>query len=131
MSLSLQQEIIDICRNYGIKDTGFYQPTYRGSGHQHLHSFCLGKHWNLQKGMYESTRTDFDHHPVPTIPTKLLQVQKQVVKIADLYAKNKQPYHPISQENADLLIVNFYQGHSGRLGMHQDKDESPLSLRNG
>jgi DNA alkylation damage repair protein AlkB len=79
---------------------------------------CLGKHWNPLTYRYEAARTDFDGKPVPDLPEDLADLGRRVAAAAgyDL--------------NPDICLINWY-GADGRMGLHQDKDESPGSLERG
>jgi alkylated DNA repair protein (DNA oxidative demethylase) len=79
---------------------------------------CLGRHWNGQSYRYESTRTDFDQRPAPPLPADLRAL---AMHAADAAGMSFEP---------DLCILNYY-GPEGRMGLHQDKDESEASLARG
>jgi DNA alkylation damage repair protein AlkB len=79
---------------------------------------CLGKHWNPLTYKYEGARSDFDGKPVPDLPEDLSDLGQRVAAAAgyDL--------------SPDICLINWY-GADGRMGLHQDKDESPGSLAGG
>lgn len=127
-SLAEQQAILDICRSYGRALGGFYVPTYENEQRINLQMFCFGLHWNPRTCEYERTRTNHDHSPAAPLDPRLLayvaRVRKAVAEI-DLAAGCDPEYQP------DICIVNYYQPQSGRLGVHQDKDEQKESLLAG
>src|SRR5262249_50775239 len=99
-------------------DTPGYVPVVRGGGRMHVRMLCLGRHWNGQTYRYEPTRSDFDQKPAPPLPEDFRSMAR------DLAASVGMSVDP------DLCILNFYDA-EGRMGLHQDKDESPASLAAG
>ncbi len=79
---------------------------------------CLGRHWNARIYAYEDVRTDVDGLPAPPLPDELIDVAVRAGHEAGF------SFAP------DLCIVNWYDVHS-KMGLHQDKDESPESLTAG
>jgi DNA alkylation damage repair protein AlkB len=79
---------------------------------------CLGRHWNGQTYRYESTRADFDGLPAPPLPESFRNLANSVARVAGMTVA------------ADLCILNYYDA-EGRMGLHQDKDESASSLEAG
>jgi len=79
---------------------------------------CLGRHWNGQKYQYEPTRADFDDQVAPPLPGLFRSLAAEIARPAG-----------ISLEH-DVCILNFYDA-DGRMGLHQDKDESQASLDAG
>ena len=79
---------------------------------------CLGRHWNPQTYKYESIRSDFDGRPVQELPADLAALGKRIAARVGM------------QIDPDICLVNFY-AESGRLGLHQDKDERPETLAAG
>ena len=84
----------------------------------HVRMLCLGRHWNGQSYRYEPTRTDFDQRPAPPLPAELRTLAMEVAASAGM------SFEP------DLCILNYY-GPEGRMGLHQDKDETQASLERG
>jgi alkylated DNA repair protein (DNA oxidative demethylase) len=113
-----QRQIVDSCRALIDGDTPAYVPIVRGGGQMHVRMLCLGRHWNPQMYRYEPTRADFDGRPAPPLPAVLRVVAAAAADAAGM------PFEP------DLCIVNYY-GNDGRMGLHQDKDESPASINAG
>ena len=95
-----------------------YVPTVRGGGTMHVRMLCLGRHWNARSYTYEPTRGDFDDQPVPPLPPDFAALAARIAADAG-YALSP-----------DLCIMNWY-GADGRMGLHQDKDESRPSLDAG
>ena len=79
---------------------------------------CLGRHWNGKTYNYETHRTDFDHLPAPPLPDNFVQLAAGIARAAGMTLA------------PDLCILNYY-GADGRMGLHQDKDESEPSLAAG
>jgi alkylated DNA repair protein (DNA oxidative demethylase) len=79
---------------------------------------CLGRHWNARTYTYEATRSDFDRAPVAPVPPAWVAMAARAAADAGF------AFEP------DLCILNDYPP-DGRMGLHQDKDESPASLAAG
>lgn len=84
----------------------------------HVRMLCLGRHWNGLTYRYEPTRSDFDHKPVPPVPAELEILARAVAQRVGMCLA------------PDICIVNYY-GQDGRMGLHQDKDESAATLAAG
>jgi DNA alkylation damage repair protein AlkB len=97
---------------------GGYVPTVRGGGKMRVRMTCLGRHWNPLTYRYAATREDFDGAAVPPVP------DDWVVLASALAADAGFAFTP------DICLINSYSG-DGRMGLHQDKDESPSSLAAG
>ena len=95
-----------------------YVPTVRGGGKMHVRMLCLGRHWNGKTYKYETQRSDYDGLPAPPLPEDLAQLARRIADAAGMV------FSP------DLCILNFYDG-DGRMGLHQDKDESERSIAAG
>ena len=95
-----------------------YVPVVRGGGSMHVRMLCLGRHWNGQLYKYETTRSDFDGLPVPPLPADFKWMADHVAASVGMTL------------DADLCILNYYDA-DGRMGVHQDKDESPESIAAG
>jgi DNA alkylation damage repair protein AlkB len=79
---------------------------------------CLGRHWNGKTYTYETHRSDFDNLPAPPLPPNLIQLAGDIARAAGMTL------------TADLCILNYYEA-DGRMGLHQDKDESERSIAAG
>jgi alkylated DNA repair protein (DNA oxidative demethylase) len=95
-----------------------YVPVVRGGGRMHVRMLCLGRHWNGKTYTYEPTRTDFDNLPVPALPDSFKTLSRDIARSAGMTL------------DADLCIINYYED-DGRMGLHQDKDESEASIAAG
>jgi len=95
-----------------------YVPVVRGGGKMHVRMLCLGRHWNGKTYRYESARTDFDGLPAPALPHEFVMLARDIAKSVAM------TFEP------DVCIVNHYDA-QGRMGLHQDKDESPDSIAAG
>jgi alkylated DNA repair protein (DNA oxidative demethylase) len=118
LPLDRQRVLVDACRTLIEGDVPAYVPVVRGGGKMHVRMLCLGRHWNGKTYRYEPTRSDFDGEPVPPLPDALRALASHIAAAAGMAL------------DADLCILNFYEG-DGRMGLHQDKDESESSLAAG
>src|SRR5262249_43906138 len=84
----------------------------------HVRMLCLGRHWNGKTYTYEPTRADYDDLPAPPLPHSFRTLARAIACEAGM------PFDP------DLCILNYYDA-DGRMGLHQDKDESERSLAAG
>jgi alkylated DNA repair protein (DNA oxidative demethylase) len=118
LSLAQQRAVVGSCRALIDGAVPGYVPVVRGGGKMHVRMLCLGRHWNGQTYRYEEARSDYDQLPVPPLPTELRVLARDIAASADM------------KLDADLCILNYYEA-EGRMGLHQDKDESPQSLAAG
>lgn len=116
--LDKQTALVARCREIMEGPAGGYVPTVRGGGKMRVRMVCLGRHWNPLTYTYEPTRADYDGAPVPSIPADLAALASRIA------AEAGYPFQP------DICLINWY-GADGRMGLHQDKDESPASLGAG
>ena len=79
---------------------------------------CLGRHWNARTYTYEDVREDVDGQPAPSLPEEFARIANEAAAAAGF------TFTP------DTCIVNWY-GAASRMGLHQDKDESPESIAQG
>jgi DNA alkylation damage repair protein AlkB len=113
-----QQAIADRALSLLNGPNGGYVPTVRGGGKMHVRMLCLGRHWNPRTYSYETTRGDFDNATVAPIPAHWVDVASDAARAAGF------------EMRPDVCLINFYEG-DGRMGVHQDKDESPGSIAAG
>jgi DNA oxidative demethylase len=118
LSLDRQRALVDRCRALVDGDVPAYVPVVRGGGKMHVRMLCLGRHWNGKTYTYEPTRSDFDNLPAPPLPADFIALARELAASAGM------PFAP------DLCILNYYDA-EGRMGLHQDKDESVRSLEAG
>jgi DNA alkylation damage repair protein AlkB len=118
LSIARQQTLVDRCRALVDGAVPAYVPVVRGGGKMHVRMLCLGRHWNGKTYTYEATRSDFDNLPAPPLPDDFVTLARE------LAASTGMALAP------DLCILNYYDA-EGRMGLHQDKDESPRSLEAG
>jgi DNA alkylation damage repair protein AlkB len=119
LSLERPRAPLDECRALVNGEVPAYVPTVRGDGKMHVRMLCLGRHWNGKTYRYESSRSDFDGLAVPPLPESFRQLAAEIGKAAGMILA------------ADLCILNYYDVSDGRMGLHQDKDESERSLAAG
>jgi alkylated DNA repair protein (DNA oxidative demethylase) len=118
LSLDAQRLLVNSCRALIDGAVPAYVPVVRGGGKMHVRMLCLGRHWNGKTYRYEPARSDFDNLPVPPVPDSFRALAADIAAFAGMTL------------HADLCILNFYEG-DGRMGLHQDKDESAPSIAAG
>ncbi len=118
LSLETQRELVVRCRAIMDGPAGGYVPTVRGGGTMRVRMTCLGRHWNPRTYTYEAVRSDFDGAPVAPVPVEWVSLAARLAADAGFVL---QP---------DICLINWY-GTDGRMGVHQDKDESAASLQEG
>jgi DNA alkylation damage repair protein AlkB len=118
LTLERQKALVDECRALMDGPVGGYVPTVRGGGTMKVRMLCLGRHWNPLTYRYESSRADYDGAPVPPIPQPWIDLAAEAARAAGFAF------------NPDVCLINYY-GPDGRMGLHQDKDESRESLDAG
>jgi DNA oxidative demethylase len=118
LTLDAQRALADECRALVDGAVPAYVPVVRGGGKMHVRMLCLGRHWNGKTYKYEPTRSDFDDRPAPPLPASFRALARDIARAVDMTI------------DADLCILNYY-GADGRMGLHQDKDESPESIAAG
>ncbi|GJU02339.1 oxoglutarate/iron-dependent dioxygenase [Tanacetum coccineum] len=101
---------------------GFYQPGFNSGAKLNLHMMCFGRNWDPQTKY--AARYRCDGYQAPPVPEKLVSLVKTSIKDSQAHDDKIPSMHP------DIYIVNFYTT-TGRLGMHQDRNESSNSLRKG
>ena len=118
LSRDEQRTVAGECRAILDGPAGGYTPTVRGGGKMRVRMACLGRHWNPLTYRYSATRDDFDGAPVPPVPAHWAALASSLAGQAGFV------FAP------DVCLINYY-GDEGRMGLHQDKDESPESLAGG
>jgi DNA alkylation damage repair protein AlkB len=118
LSLDDQSRLVAECRALMDGPGGAYVPTVRGGGRMRVRMLCLGRHWNPLTYTYQSTREDHDGAPVGPIPAAWVDLASAAAREAGF------AFRP------DVCLINFYAA-DGRMGLHQDKDESAASLDAG
>ncbi|KAG0495347.1 hypothetical protein HPP92_000038 [Vanilla planifolia] len=125
-----QVAIVKKCRDLGIGCGGFYRPGYRDGAKLHLQMMCLGKNWNPDSRSYEECRS-FDNVVPPEIPKEFKKLVDGALHVSrDFLHQSAIDAEEVSIMSPNVCIVNFYND-SGRLGLHQDRDESKESLEKG
>ena len=118
LTLDEQRSLAQRCRELIDGEVPGYVPTVRGGAHMHVRMLCLGRHWNGKTYTYEPTRADYDGLPVPHLPADLAALGQKAAAAAGM------------RLIPDIAILNYYGG-DGKMGLHQDKDESPASIEQG
>jgi len=118
LHLADQRALVDECRALVDGAVPAYVPVVRGGGKMHVRMLCLGRHWNGKTYQYEAARSDFDRLPAPPLPDTFRALARDIARSAGMTL------------DADLCILNYYDA-EGRMGLHQDKDESERSIAAG
>lgn len=118
LSLTAQRSLADACRDLMDGVVPAYVPVVRGGGKMHVRMLCLGRHWNGKLYRYEPTRSDFDGLPAPPLPDQFRALGRECAAAVGMTL------------DPDLCILNHYDA-SGRMGVHQDKDETSRSIAAG
>lgn len=132
ISLGEQVEIINKCRELGVDPGGFYQPGYQDGTKLRLRMMCLGKKWDPETKYEEQIRSD-DSEPVG-IPAEFVLLVERALSDSHTLIKKHRAASKVEEilpgMIPDICIVNFYTT-NGKLGLHQDRDESRESLSRG
>src|SRR5688572_15220548 len=118
LPIDVQVGLAERCRALLAGPGGGYTPTVRGGGKMHVQMMCLGRHWNPLTYTYQATRADHDHMPVAPVPDEWVALASAIAREAGFDVA------------PDICLINFYQA-DGRMGLHQDKDESAESVDAG
>ena len=114
-----QIEIVQMCQHLDVGPGGFYQPEYKNGAKLKLWMMCLGKNWDPVSCSYGTIRS-FDGAQAPAIPEEFKKNAQSAINAVG----------GVPLINPDICIVNFYND-TGRLVLHQDKDESRSSIEQG
>src|SRR5213593_3650646 len=118
LPLQAQRELIAECLAAIDGPVPGYVPIVRGGGKMHVRMLCLGRHWNGKTYQYEDTRTDFDGLAAPPLPDEFTVLAREIAAAVGMRLV------------PDLCILNYYDA-EGRMGLHQDKDETERSIAAG
>ncbi|XP_043700795.1 alpha-ketoglutarate-dependent dioxygenase abh1-like [Telopea speciosissima] len=133
ISHSNQIKIIKKCQQLGCGPGGFYQPSYQEGAKLHLHMMCLGKNWDPEMRSYGDRRS-IDNACPPGIPVEFKELVEDAIRDSHVFMKDDMKLSNVEEVlpvmSPDICIVNFYT-ESGKLGLHQDRDETRESLRLG
>lgn len=135
LSQENQVDIIERCRYLGVGPGGFYQPSYAAEGKLHLRMMCLGMQWEPMTRSYEMKRSIDDASP-PCIPPMFETLVSQCLRDARraydgaVESCGSSGMEMVPEMHPNICLVNFYE-RTGKLGLHQDKDESIESLEHG
>ncbi|XP_022723012.1 uncharacterized protein LOC111280112 isoform X2 [Durio zibethinus] len=133
ISLREQINMVKTCQTLGEGPGGFYRPGFKDGAKLSLHMMCLGLNWDPQNRKYDK-RHPLDDCEAPNIPHEFrLLVQRAIQDAHYLIKKDSGIVNPedvLPSMSPNICIVNFYTRY-GKLGLHQDRDESRESLHKG
>ncbi|KAL9236171.1 hypothetical protein vseg_010872 [Gypsophila vaccaria] len=133
ISAEEQVSVVTKCRELGLGPGGFYHPGYKDGTKLRLRMMCLGLDWDPQTRKYQKRRR-IDKSKPPDIPSEFHSLVTRAMQ--DSLSLIRQTFNVSNSEKIlpqmtpDVCIVNFYT-ETGRLGLHQDRDESEESLSKG
>lgn len=133
ISLRQQINIVKTCQTLGQGPGGFYRPGYKDGAKLSLHMMCLGLNWDPQTRKYDRRHPIDDCEP-PDIPHEFCVLVQRAIQ--DAHFLIKKDSHLVNPEDLlpsispNICIVNFYTKF-GKLGLHQDRDESRESRQKG
>lgn len=126
-----QVKLVKSCWDLSRGPGGFYEPGYRDGAKLFLKMMCLGKNWDPQTSKYDDTRPTDQAKP-PPIPNEFQHLVKEAIQKCHRFLESDcnvmDPSKHLPLMSPDICIINFYSS-SGKLGLHQDKDESRESLQ--
>ncbi|KAI3727023.1 hypothetical protein L1987_66831 [Smallanthus sonchifolius] len=123
ISLKDQVDIVNMCQKWGVGPGGFYEPSHQNGAKLRLQMMCFGRNWDPVTKYKEHYRSDGSEPP--PVPYELVSLAETVIQDSQAHLDKLPSMSP------DICIVNFYSPVYGRLGLHQDCDESYDSLRRG
>ncbi|XP_076960533.1 DNA N(6)-methyladenine demethylase ALKBH1C-like [Bidens hawaiensis] len=123
ISIKDQVDIVNICEKWGVGPGGFYQPSHENGAKLRLQMMCFGRNWDPVTKYKKRCRSD-GSEALP-LPHELISLTETTLQDARAHLQKLPSMCP------DICIVNFYPPVYGRLGLHQDCDESNDSLRRG
>ncbi|CAA0400059.1 unnamed protein product [Arabidopsis thaliana] len=127
----IQVDIVKTCRELGVKPTGFYQPGYSVGSKLHLQMMCLGRNWDPQTKYRKNTDIDSKAPEIPVTFNVLVEKAiREAHALIDRESGTEDAERILPVMSPDICIVNFYS-ETGRLGLHQDRDESEESIARG
>ncbi|KAK1429119.1 hypothetical protein QVD17_11321 [Tagetes erecta] len=118
-----QVGIVNTCQRWGVPQ-GLYEPLNQYGEKLRLRMTCFGRNWDPITG-YEKQDA-----PQKNIPYELIHLANTSIKDAQAHLNLLPSNFELPSMSPDMCLVNFYSC-SGRLGIHQDCDESDDTLRKG
>src|SRR5579862_9721535 len=114
----------EIYKQVLLIEPGFYVPVLRTGAKMSLRMNCLGYHWSAVTYKYMKIR-DVDEREVAPVPDFLQTAAQRAVRETAYW------HGPSAVPDYDICIVNLYDDHSGKLGVHADNSETKESLTLG
>jgi len=122
LSPDQQSKIVAIVQAVSMEGAGFTRPRTSGGHSMHLDMLHMGRTWKHGSGYLDQSPDGSRTPPIPEDLSRLAQDCVQEAATVDFQLP--------ASFSPDLCLANYYS-HGGRLGMHQDKDESKDSLSAG
>ncbi|KAK9059666.1 hypothetical protein SSX86_020370 [Deinandra increscens subsp. villosa] len=119
-----QVDMVNICQDFCVPGA-FKVPTNRYGCKLRVHMMSLGRNWDPGTGYTNPCRRDGSEPP--RLPFGFVRLAQTAIESAQDHFDDD---HHLPSMTPDTCIVNFYTS-GGRLGLHQDCDESSDSLRRG
>lgn len=118
LSTEAQGALAARCREIGSRPAGFYTPRVRNGRSMSIQMVCLGRHWNARTYTYEGNRSDYDGLQVQKLEDDLARLAMRAAADAGM------------EIDPDVCILNYYP-ETGKLGLHQDRDEQAEAIQAG
>ncbi|KAJ9536056.1 hypothetical protein OSB04_un000782 [Centaurea solstitialis] len=125
LSISEQVEVVKKCEKLGVGPGGFYEP-YPGAAKLRRLLMCLGRNWQPETQYKERFRRN-DGSEAPPIPDEFVRMVENILQASRSVIKSE---YELPFMTPDVCLLNFYTD-VGNLALHQDRSESPYSLRVG
>lgn len=123
ISVKIQVDLVKLCEKWGLGPGGFYIPRDRNGEKLRLQMMSFGRNWDPVTKYEKPFR--IDGSKPPPLPFELISLAESAIQDAQAHLDGLPSMHP------DICVVNFYSPVYGRLGLHQDCDESSESLQRG
>ncbi|KAK9060233.1 hypothetical protein SSX86_020937 [Deinandra increscens subsp. villosa] len=119
-----QVGIVNTIQRCAVGPGRFYEPRNQYGDKLRLHMTTFGRNWDPVTRYEKRCRSDDESAGPPPIPYSFIYLAETAIKDAQTYMNGLPSMHP------DICVANFYYT-CGRLGIHQDRDESSESLESG
>ncbi|GJV75699.1 RNA-directed DNA polymerase, eukaryota [Tanacetum coccineum] len=113
-----------VSQELGVGPAAFSQPGFPNGAKLRLQMImmCFGRNWDPRTKYNEHYRSDGSE--APPVPGTFVSLVENAIQDSQAYASSIFSVYP------DIFVVNLYTT-TGRLGLHQDHNENPNSLKRG